>query len=228
MFEIGSLRHGTGVWLHSDADYLVSLSGRRPTSPWTTLTKVKETLQERFKSTTVVIRQPAVVCCFSDGFVEVVPAFYDNGYWVTDPAGGWMKTHPMEHNKYVNEINAKHNGAAKALARQLKIWKYLRNVPISSCYLEMRAAKYLSGESTYAVLFDLHGALKHLENVALASMNDPTGLNSRFGACSSEAKRTEALSKLTMAVTRARKAKEYAGDGDHVNAIAQLKLLFNE
>src|SRR5699024_11753525 len=86
----------------SDADYLVSLSGRRPTSPWTTLTKVKETLQERFKSTTVVIRQPAVVCCFSDGFVEVVPAFYDNGYWVTDPAGGWMKTHPMEHNKYVN------------------------------------------------------------------------------------------------------------------------------
>lgn len=25
MFEIGSLRRGTGVWLHSDVDYLVSL-----------------------------------------------------------------------------------------------------------------------------------------------------------------------------------------------------------
>lgn len=227
MFEIGSLRHGTGVWLYSDADFLVSLKGSRPTSPWTTLTKVKETLQERFKSTTIVIRQPAVVCYFSDGVVEVVPAFHDNGYWIADPTGGWMKTHPTEHNKYVNEINAKHNGAAKALVRQLKIWKYLRDVPVSSCYLEMRAAKYLSGESTYAVLFDLHGALKHLEGVALASMNDPTGLSSRFGACSSDAKRTEALSRLSMAVTRARKAKEYAGDGEHVNAIAQLKLLFN-
>jgi hypothetical protein len=32
MFEIGSLRHGTGVWRFSDADYLVSLTGLRPAS----------------------------------------------------------------------------------------------------------------------------------------------------------------------------------------------------
>src|SRR5699024_6510057 len=216
MFEIGSLRHGTGIWQYSDADYLVSLKGDKPSSPWTTLNKVKEELQGRFPGTSISIRQPAVVCKFSDGVVEVVPGYVSGrGYWIANPAGGWMESHPEEHNEYVNTVNRKHNGGAKTLARQLKIWKYLRNVPISSCYLEMRAAKYLSGESTYAVLFDLHGALKHLENVALASMNDPTGLNSRFGACSSEAKRTEALSKLTMAVTRARKAKEYAGDGDH-------------
>lgn len=42
MFEIGSLRHGTGVWQHSDADYLVSLKGSQPLSIWTMLNKVKE------------------------------------------------------------------------------------------------------------------------------------------------------------------------------------------
>lgn len=33
MFEIGSLRHGTGIWQYSDADYLVSFKGDKPTSP---------------------------------------------------------------------------------------------------------------------------------------------------------------------------------------------------
>jgi hypothetical protein len=41
MFEIGSLRHGTGVWKYSDADYLVSLKGIRPDSQRTMLNKVK-------------------------------------------------------------------------------------------------------------------------------------------------------------------------------------------
>ena len=45
MFEIGSLRHGTGVWIHSDADYMASLKGVPPSSPLTMLNKVKETLQ---------------------------------------------------------------------------------------------------------------------------------------------------------------------------------------
>lgn len=64
MFQIGSLKHGTGVWYYSDADYLVSLKGVRPESPWTMLTKVKEQLQGRFPGTTVVVRRPAVVCKF--------------------------------------------------------------------------------------------------------------------------------------------------------------------
>jgi hypothetical protein len=47
-----------------------------------------------------------------------------------------METFPKDHNSYVNEINKKHDGAAKTLARQLKVWKYKRNVPVSSCYLD--------------------------------------------------------------------------------------------
>jgi hypothetical protein len=228
MFEIGSLRHGTGVWLHSDADYMASLKGVQPESPWTMLSRVKETLQSRFPGTTIEVRRPAVVCRFSDTTVEVVPAYpSDTGYWIANPADGWMKSYPKDHNKYVNCVNNKHNGAVKRLARQLKIWKYCRNVPVSSCYLEMRTAQHMENESVYSPLWDLYLSLGKMLDVRLAAMNDPTGLGSRFGACSSDASRTDALSKLSTAVARALKAKDYANDGYHALAIEQLRLLFN-
>ncbi len=228
MFEIGSLRHGTGVWQYSDADYLVSLKGSRPGSCWTMLNNVKSTLQERFPSTDIVVRRPAVVCRFSDGIVEVVPGYpAASGYWIANPADDWMQTHPKDHNRYVNDVNNRHNGAVKRLARQVKVWKYKRNVPISSCYLEMRAAKHMDGESSYVPLWDLYLALRKMQDAGLAGLNDPTGLGSRFTACSSEANRLDALSRLSTAVGRAERAKDLAHDGDQASAIEQLKLLFN-
>jgi len=230
VFEIGSLRHGTGVWRYSDADYLVSLKGIQPTSPLTMLTKVKDALQARFTSTTITIRQPAVVCHFSDGIVEVVPGYIASGggYRIADPRGGWMKSFPEEHNKYINEINAMHSDSGvKKLARHLKIWKYQRDVPVSSCYLEMRAAKILSEETAYVPIIDLHYALKHLQSIELASMNDPTGLGSRFGSCSSESTKADALSKLDTAVLRSGRALTYHLADDQGKAIEQLTLLFN-
>jgi hypothetical protein len=229
MFEIGSLRHGTAVWVYSDVDYLVSLKGIRPDNPWTMLNKVKEQLQARFPTTNVVVRRPAVVCKFSDGDVEVVPGYpASSGYWIANPADGWMLTHPKDHNKYVTDVNTKHNGAVKKLARQVKVWKYKRNVPVSSCYLEMRTTKHMDGETSYSPLWDLYLALKEIRDAELAAMNDPTGLGSRFGACSSEANRLDAMSKLNTAVSRALKAKDHANDGYESLAIEQLKLLFNQ
>ncbi len=235
MFETGSLRHGTGVLWYSDADYIAALKGVRPGSEWTALNNVKETLQGRYPSTSIVIRRPAVVCQFSDGAVEVVPAYAtfktngaSDGYWIPDPTGGWMKTHPKEHNTYVNDANKKPSGAAKKLARLAKIWKYKRNVRVSSCYLEMRAARYASGVGTWILPWDLHDYLKSLSDRGLAAMNDPTGLGSRFTATSSDSTHTDALSKLSTAVSRAAKAKAANSDGDHGTAIAYLKLLFDQ
>jgi SMODS domain-containing protein len=193
---------------------------------------VKAQLADRFKSTVVKIRSPAVVCDFNDAkeTVEVVPAYQaDSGYWIPDPkGGGWMKTHPKDHNTYVNTANKKHDGAAKKLARLAKVWKYKRSIPVSSCYLEMRAAKYANGRSNWWMSVDLHGFLSHLLNINLASMNDPTGLGSRFNAYSSDSNRDDALSKLTRAVGRAAKAEQYDLDGKDDLAVAQLKLLFNQ
>ncbi|MFF4595306.1 nucleotidyltransferase [Amycolatopsis sp. NPDC001319] len=229
MFEIGSMKHGTGVWQYSDADFLASLKGARPSSPWTMLNKVKEALQGRYPLTSIVVRRPAIVCRFSDGDVEVVPAYEANsGYWISDPAGEWMRTFPKDHNKYVTEVNKKHDGAAKKLARQLKVWKYKRSVPVSSCYLEMRAAKHMDGEQSYSPLWDLYLTLRNMQIADLASMNDPTGLSTRFGACSSESSRQDALSKLSTAFGRALKAKDYEQEGKDSLAINQLELLFNQ
>jgi hypothetical protein len=234
MFEIGSLRHGTGVWQFSDADYLASLKGIRPTSSTSMLNKVREALVARFPTTTISVRSPAVVCRFSDCEFEVVPGYVMDtadgyGYWIADPAspGGWMKTYPAAHNEYVNTVNKKFNGGVKTLARQLKIWKYKRNVPISSCYLEMRAAKYMDGQQSYIQIYDLYLALSNIYTAELAAMNDPTGLGSRFTACSSAVTKADALSKLSNAVSRASKALDYHKQGYEALAIEQLKLLFN-
>jgi hypothetical protein len=231
MFETGSLRHGTGVRWYSDADYIASLKGVRPGSELTALNKVKETLQGRFPSTQIVVRRPAVVCRFADGPVEIVPAYADvssDGFWIPDPTGNWMKTYPKQHNTYVNDANKKHGGAAKQLARLAKIWKYKRSVPVSSCYLEMRAAKHADDVGTWIAPWDLHDYLKHLSDHGLVAMNDPTGLGSRFGATSSDSTRADALSKLNTAVGRAARAKAANSDGDHATAISCLKLLFDQ
>lgn len=232
MFETGSLKRGTGVWLYSDADYIVVLKGEKPATGTSALTKAKASLADRFKSTEVKVRTPAVVCEFADAneTVEVVPAYAAySGYWIPDPTtGGWMKTFPKAHNTYVNDVNKKHSGGAKKLARLAKVWKYKRSVPVSSCYLEMRAAKYADDQSSWWMPIDLHEYLKRLQTIALAAMNDPTGLGSRFTACSSDSNCQDALSKLKRAVSRAAKARHHDNNDDDTEAIAQLKLLFNQ
>ncbi|UAL29530.1 hypothetical protein K8W59_17535 [Nocardioides rotundus] len=234
MFETGSLKHGTGVWFYSDVDYVVSLKGTRPT-PTMSLNNVRDALKDKYPNTTVRVSRPAVVCEFASGdeTVEVVPAYIDSvngGYWIPDPkdSSAWMKSHPKDHNSYVNDANTKHSGAAKKLARLAKTWKYKRNVPISSCYLEMRAAKFAKGVGTWVLPMDLASFFKHLQDIDLAAMNDPTGLGSRFTPCSSESNRQDALSKLDTAVTRSQKAYSAYLDDKHADAISQWKLVFNQ
>lgn len=233
MFETGSLKHGTGVWLYSDVDYIASLKGTRPTAT-TALNNVRDALKDKYPNTTIRVARPAVVCEFAGGdeTVEVVPAFDDptnGGYWIPDPKNGeWMKTYPKDHNAYVNDVNKNHSGAAKKVARIAKTWKYRRNVPVSSCYLEMRAAKYTKDQTCWDLPRDLYYFIKHLQEIGLAAMNDPTGLGSRFTAYSSESNRLDAISKLNTAVSRALKAKDFYVADQPEKAIEQWKLVFNQ
>lgn len=216
--ETGSFTHGTGIRGHSDTDLLVSLGADRPGSSLTALNWVKDALQARFPRTPVKIRRPAVVVEFGSGYEtwEVIPGFITGRggkdqfvYDVPSPVvgGGWIDSAPSEHLKYVNSANKKpHAGDAKDLARLLKAWKYYRSVPISSFYLEMRCAQHVKGVSTYIHVWDLCEVLNDLESNELAAMNDPSGATGRIRACSSDAKREEALTKLSRAATRARLA----------------------
>ncbi|MGG5754212.1 hypothetical protein ACQ3I4_16650 [Zafaria sp. Z1313] len=137
-----------------------------------------------------------------------------------------MKSNPSADAEYVSDINKKHDGGVKKLIRLLKAWKYRKGVPISSFYLEMRAAKYSSGVSTFILIWDLCLILEELVALELAAMNSPVASGRRINPCSSEANRADALSKTKTAALRARRALEAHNAGKPAEAVAALKLLF--
>jgi hypothetical protein len=235
--QTGSFNHGTGVRGYSDVDLMVSIAYDRPGSSDTALGWVKSALQARFYSTAIHISRPAVVVEFGSKSEtwEVVPAFITgrggSGIYVYDIPGaatGWMDSAPVEHLNYVNECNqiSAVKGGTKKLARLAKAWKYYNNVPVSSFYLEMRAAQHVATQTTFNPVWDIWQLLNILEKNGLGAMNDPKSAAGRFYPCSSEAKKTEALSKLHTATTRAAKALDAYRDGKEVTAFEYLDLLF--
>ena len=235
--ETGSFRHGTGVRGCCDVNLLVSIKGQRPGSSDTALAWVKNALAASFPYTPVRVSRPAVVIAFADGDEtwEVIPGFVTGrgggGVYVYDIPGaatGWLDTAPLEHLAYVNEVNSRTDivGGAKKLARLIKAWKYYNAVPISSFYLEMRAAQYLTGQPSFVPVYDICYLLEHLQSIALAAMNDPKGAAGRFEACSTTVKKVDALSKLSTGATRARNALDAHRKDEPATAFYYLNLLF--
>lgn len=233
--ETGSFGHGTGVRNHCDVDLLVSLKDKPGTSE-TALQWVKKALSASFPSTTVRVSRPAVVVEFNNGQEtwEVIPGFRKSSrsnvalYDIHGVSTEWLESAPLEHIAYVNEINGKSGvaGGAKKLARLAKAWKYFNAVPISSFYLEMRAAKHLESQSSFIAVWDVCLLFESLVSISLGPMNDPKDAAGRFYACSSTAKWDEALSKVKTAATRARKDADAAKAGDPATAFHYLDLLF--
>ncbi len=157
IFRIGSIGNGTNVNGYSDTDYFASIPTDNLTENSTnTLVKVKKALQERFTNTEgISISGPAVVIPFGKAMsetTEIIPVDYIkttnlmNIYDMPDGQGGWMRSSPKTHNKYVTDINSKLSYKVKPLVRFIKAWKFYCNVPIVSFYLEMRVAKFASQE----------------------------------------------------------------------------------
>ncbi|MGH2396254.1 MAG: nucleotidyltransferase [bacterium] len=201
------------------------------------LTKVRNALDTRFPYTGVHVSCPAVVLPFGNTkaeTTEVVPADYlreSKGYKIydiADCAGGWMNASPDAHNDYVRYIDDKLRGKVKPLIRFIKAWKYFRDVPISSFYLELRVAKYADGEKSIVYDIDVKRVLRNLWDAQLADMQDPMGVSGYVPACKTAAFRTDALSKLSTAVTRAEKAREATDTGNIQDAFYWWRLLYND
>lgn len=234
-FESGSFSHGTGIRNYSDVDLMVSLNNPKPESSDTAMSWIKSALTASFPYTSVRVSRPAVVVEFGSKTEtwEIIPAFMTPrggpGIYVYDipgPAGGWIDTAPREHLEYVNRCNE--SGGAKNLARLAKAWKYYNNVPISSFYLEMRAAEYAQARPPFVAVYDIQGLLASLNSNGLAGMNDPSNASGRFEACSSQSKRVEALAKLSTAAVRSRKALDAHLLKNSNDAFYYLNLLFND
>lgn len=238
MFESGSFKHGTGISGHSDVDYFVSLKSTRPEHSYSILNSVRDTLKERFPYTHIHVARPAVVLEFGRGYerVEIIPA-YSAGtvadtqnvkFRIPGVLEEWLESTPEAHLAYVSSSDLKvAAGSTKRLTRLVKAWKYYRQVPISSFYLEMRAAAYMRRQSSYIPWLDLYYFLQELNGNSLAAMNDPTGNTGRINACSSDATRTDALSKLRTAVSRAEIACGYGTRGNFQAAFNEWDKLFN-
>lgn len=236
--RIGSFGNGTSISGYSDVDYLASLpTNSLSQSSSYTLTKLRDSLDARFPHTGVRVNCPAVVCPFgylASETTEVVPADYlglYNGfkiYDIPDCANGWMKASPDAHNQYVRDIDQRLNNKVKPLIRFLKAWKYYRQVPISSFYLELRVAKYAYGEKAIYYDIDLKNILRQLQDSGLASMQDPMGVSGYIHACKTAAFEKDALSKLDTAVARATKARELTEKGYISQAFDYWRLLFND
>ncbi len=219
------------------SDLLVSVNRDRPGSSDTALRWVREALQASFPSTPIRVSRPAVIVDFAGGAEtwEVTPGFITGrggeGEFVYDIPGRateWIDTAPLVHIAYVNECNQKPGvvGGAKKLARLMKAWRYYNNVPISSFYLEMRAAQHVAGETAFVPVHDVSQLLNKLNGHQLAAMNDPQGTSGRIFACATTTQREEALSKLSTAAARASLALDAHVKGDIDTAFAYLDRLF--
>jgi hypothetical protein len=207
-FQTGSFQHGTAVSPYSDVDYMARLPfDEKPQSSTTILNNFRDVLKsELWETNDVHVDRPAVTLKFNGlvTYYEVTPAFLlrpgrddDNTVFSIPAADGeWREAAPRAHNNFVADMDRKHYGNVKKTARLLKAWKYHNHVPISSFYLEMRAAEHGKNSDSVFPLLAVQSIASKLISDQLAAMNDPTHLVSRIAACYGETPRNTAMSKL--------------------------------
>lgn len=237
-FRTGSFGNGTSISGYSDVDYFASIpSEELSQSSSYTLTKVRDALDYRFPFTSARVNCPSVEVPFgtdAQETTEVVPADYmgkANGghlvYEIPDCSGGWMRSSPDAHNTYVRNIDEELNCKVKPLVRFIKAWKYFKQAPISSFYLELRVAKYAQDEPSIVYSIDVRRIFSLLYDKDLADIRDPMGISGHIPACATDAKYRDARSKLLTASVRADKAREAEEDGNIKDAFHWWNLLYD-
>ena len=238
-FRTGSFGHGTSISGYSDVDYFAEIpTSKLKEKSATTLSEVRDALDERFPKTGVRVNCPAVLIPFGTDAkegTEVIPANYCKDttegyklYGIPDCEDGWMHSSPDAHTAYVKQIDDSLNGKVKPLIRFIKAWKYYRSVPIASFYLELRVTKYAAGKSSIDYDRDVKSVFSHLHEIDLADMQDPMGISGYIKPCSTTTKLDDAKSKLSTAKTRAQKAYDANKAGNVKEAFRLWNQLYNE
>ena len=235
-WRTGSFGNGTSIAGYSDVDYMASIPKEKLKQNSTaSLTDLRNALAARFPNTGVRSACPAVVVPFGTNrkeTTEVTPADYvtmsrgHRVYDIPDCFGGWMRASPDAHNSYVRGIDRSLSHKVRPLVRFIKAWKYFRDVPVSSFYLELRVAKYASGESLILYATDVERVFRELQRIGLSKIQDPMGVSGYVSPSRTVAQLNDAKSKLTTAVLRASKAKAAEESGNIKDAFYWWNLLF--
>lgn len=236
-YRAGSFGNGTSIRNFSDVDYMASIPSKYVSANSNTfLKKIWTVLDARFPSTGVGIRGPAIMLPFGTDKSEstdVVPAEYASTssgfdvYNIADRSGGWMKTSPEAHNKYVSKINEQLSRKVKPLIRFIKALKYYRNIPIFSFYLEIFVARYTYSQEAIVYSIDIRNILSAMVLNELSMIQDPLSISGYIRPCVSNAYKDDALSKLVTALGRVEKAREAEVDGDIATAFDWWDKVFN-
>jgi hypothetical protein len=123
-------------------------------------------------------------------------------------------------------IDKKLGGRVRSLVRLIKAWKFYREVPISSFYLEICVTKFAEIGESVACSIDVTRILSLLDRAGLAKLQDPLGISGDIAPCADEARLEEAKSKLSTAVRRAVKALKAEKAGDTRGAFLWWDVLY--
>jgi hypothetical protein len=240
MFRTGSFGAGTNIRNYSDVDYFAVIpTAKLKANSGVTLAEVAASLRARFPLTANIrVNSPGVQVPFGDGgseTVEIIPvdetgrtSLNFRQFDIPSSTGDWKFSAPESHKAYVDGINDKFAGRVKPLIRFLKAWKFYRNVPIRSFYLELRVAAYANSETAIVYGIDVRNLLTALWNDQLSDLSDPRFPNDNMllSACTSESGRKDALSKLENSKNWAQKAVSEQHSERPGAAIALWKTLY--
>jgi len=238
---VGSYSRNTSIRGNSDADLLVVFPrdelrwGGSYVASSTALDNLKRELQARYKFTDIYRDVHSIVIDFSDCRVDVVPSFFlettkNNWpmYAMPDGNGGWMKTCPELHAKYIKNANEESGGKLRVVAQLMKYWRECREprVPISSFYIEM----VLASEAICKGVKSYDECLRDIFQILAArecrAMRDPLGLAGNISCVKTESKREAALASVKYSRDHAKSAYQ-AGFLSVVEARRQWDIVFN-
>ncbi len=244
---IGSHTRGSAINLHSDVDYFAMLGkddvtwGGSRVSSTTILDRTKRALQLRFKSTDVRIDGPAVVVGFGQGAgaVDVVPGVWVGTtssaphypvYEIPDGSGGWRRTAPQRHTKYLNDEDVRSGYKLAKVVKLLKAWKYARapKTPVLGFHMEMllAASGTCVGVKSYQnILLEAFRLIRDRNGNAFM---DPLDITGRIDAVATELQREKLVEHARHAVDKATSAISAEVAGKHDDAYYYWKLVFNQ
>ena len=237
-FRTGSFGNATSIGGFSDVDYFAELPGESVASNSVrTLHTLRKIVLGRFWNCRVAVRVPALRFPFGPNgreTTEVVPAvYYDETkrgfpiYEIPDSGGGWQLSSPDLHNAYVRLIDSRLHGKLRPLIRYVKAWKYCRNVPISSFYLELRITKLFEEIDWIDYSYDVERVIRWLDQSGLPAIQDPCKVSGLVEPCVSVHNLRDARSKLHTAAIRASNAIAAEDRGNIKRAYNIWRLFYN-
>jgi hypothetical protein len=233
-FLTGSYMRNTMVspLAEADVDIFVVLSSEyySEDGQGSLLDRVKRVLRKTYPSTPDISRDgQAVTISFSDFKVDVVPAFnrLGGGYLIADTgAGQWLSTNPKAHVQIWSDRNKTHVGDLVPIIKMLKGWNKTHGGYLRSFYLEVLILQIFNGVTISNFPSAIRFFFDRARTIAGYALSDPGGYSQIRGL--SEADRTEVMSRMETAYSRAVNAEEEEKLGKTSDAFYYWRLIFDD